>query len=106
MMLAYRLIPLTEAHSDALANSLLERAQDSFSTHSYHKLPPIEPRQRVHEIYKRLGEWRLRKEGTDRERAKGLLQNAHAKFRDGLIKYCERAEWLQHPETLLPAVAR
>jgi hypothetical protein len=28
------------------------------------------------------------------------------KFSDGLLGYCERTTWLQHPETPLPAVAR
>jgi hypothetical protein len=61
MMLAYRLVPLIEAHSDALANSLLGRAQHSSSTHSYQKVPPEELRERVHAIDPRRGEWRLRK---------------------------------------------
>ncbi len=41
-----------------------------------------------------------------RERAKALIQIAHPKFRGGLIEYCERTVWLQHPQTRPPAVAR
>ncbi len=35
-----------------------------------------------------------------------LNQIAHPEFRDGLLEYCERTMWLQHPEIPLPAVAR
>jgi hypothetical protein len=68
MMHAYRLVRLIEAHSDALANSLLERVEHSSSTRNYRKVPPEELRQRVHEVYAHLGEWLLRKEDTDLER--------------------------------------
>jgi hypothetical protein len=69
MMHAYRLVRLIEAHSDALANSLLEKVQQSSSTLNYcHRVPPDELRQRVHEVYAHLGEWLLRKEDTGLER--------------------------------------
>ena len=68
MMHAYRLVRLIEAHSDALANSLLDRVQHSPSTRSYHKVPTEELRQRVREVYERLGEWLLGWNEADLER--------------------------------------
>jgi len=41
-----------------------------------------------------------------RERAKALIEIADPKFRNGLIEYCERTKWLQHPQTASPAMAR
>ena len=41
-----------------------------------------------------------------RERAKALIEIAHPKFREELYEYCERTKWLQHPQTVAPAVAR
>jgi hypothetical protein len=61
MMLAYRLVRLIEAHSDALAAGLLARVQQSELTRSYRNVPPDELRDRVGEIYRHLGEWLLGK---------------------------------------------
>jgi hypothetical protein len=68
MMLAYRLVRLIEAHSDALANGLLRKIQDSDRTPSYTNVPSEELKQRVHEIYQHLGEWLLEKKEADIER--------------------------------------
>jgi len=38
------------------------------------------------------------------ERAVGLIQIAE--FRDGLLEYCERSVWFQHPEVRPPAMVR
>jgi hypothetical protein len=68
MMLAYRLVRLIEAHSDALAVSLLTRVQHSDFTPGYNQVPPQELRQRVYEIYRHLGDWLLGKDDKDIER--------------------------------------
>jgi len=68
MMLAYRLVRLIEAHSDALASSLLRKVQESDCTPNYGNVPHEELKQRVYEIYKHLGEWLLEKKDADIER--------------------------------------
>ncbi len=60
-MLTYRLVRLTETHSDVLANGLLRKVQQSERTRGYCNVPPEELRQRVFEIYRHLGEWLLDK---------------------------------------------
>ncbi len=68
MMLAYRLVRLIEAHSDALASSLLRKVQESDCTRNYSNVPHEELKLRVHEIYQHLGEWLLEKKDVDVER--------------------------------------
>src|SRR5512143_717251 len=67
MMLAYRLVRLIETHSDELAAGLLARVQNSELARSYRHVPPEELRQRVHEIYRHLGDWLLGKGEFDIE---------------------------------------
>lgn len=67
MMLAYRLVRLIETHSDALAASLLERVQQSELLRDYQKVPAVELKERVYEIYRHLGEWLLGKSEFDIE---------------------------------------
>jgi hypothetical protein len=67
MMLAYRLVRLIETHSDALAAGLLNKVHDSEYTQAYRNVPPGELRQRVHEIYRHLGEWLMGKTEFDIE---------------------------------------
>lgn len=67
MMLAYRLVRLIETHSDALAAGLLHRVQTSPLVAAYRQVPPEELRQRVHEIYRHLGDWLLSKSEGDIE---------------------------------------
>jgi hypothetical protein len=67
MMLAYRLVRLIEAHSDALAASLLKKVQNSECTRGYRNVPPEELKQRVFEIYRHLGDWLLGKTEFDIE---------------------------------------
>jgi hypothetical protein len=65
MMLAYRLVRLIENHSDALAGGLLQRVQSSEFTTDYCNVSEEELKQRVHEIYRHLGEWLLGKTEFD-----------------------------------------
>ncbi len=67
-MHTYRLVRLIESHSEALANSLLERVQRSAETVAYANVPPEELKQRVFEIYEHLGEWLLGKRDLDIQR--------------------------------------
>ena len=67
-MYVYRPAHLTEAHADALANSLVERAQRFSSTRSYHKLCPDGLRQPLHVMCAHSGERLLGKRGTSLER--------------------------------------
>jgi len=67
MIITYRFVRLIEDHSDALANSLLRKVQQSSYTESYSKVPPEELKQRVYEIYRHLGEWLLEKNEADIE---------------------------------------
>jgi hypothetical protein len=67
MMLAYRLVRLIETHSDALAASLLDRVHKSLLVKDYRKVPGEELKERVHEIYRHLGDWLLSKSEHDIE---------------------------------------
>lgn len=67
MMLAYRLVRLIETHSDALANSLLQRVQTAETARDYMKVPAEELKTRVYEVYRHLGEWLLGKSEFDIE---------------------------------------
>jgi hypothetical protein len=67
MMLAYRLVRLIETHSDALAAGLLEKVHNSELTRSYRHVAPEELKQRVHDIYRHLGDWLLGKGRYDIE---------------------------------------
>lgn len=66
-MLAYRLVRLIETHSDALANSLLQRVQTADAARDYSRVPAEELKTRVYEIYRHLGEWLLGKSEFDIE---------------------------------------
>jgi hypothetical protein len=69
MMLAYRLVRLIENNSDALAEGLLRKVENSEFTHDYRNVPGQELQQRVYEIYRHLGDWLLGKSDFDiRER--------------------------------------
>jgi len=68
MMLLYRLVRLTETHSQALAASLLLRVQESEHTREYRNVPPEELKDRVYEIYRHLGEWLMGKTEFDIEK--------------------------------------
>jgi hypothetical protein len=67
MMLAYRLVRLIETHSEALAAGLLHRVQTSEFTQDYRNVPDEDLKERVHEIYRHLGDWLLGKSEFDIE---------------------------------------
>ena len=52
----HRLVQLIESHSQELASELLNRAHHSPHLTSFSKVPDHELRQRVHEIYRQLGQ--------------------------------------------------
>jgi hypothetical protein len=68
MMLLYRLVRLIETHSQALAETLLTRVQESDHTRDYRKVPSEELKDRVYEIYRHLGDWLLGKTEFDIEK--------------------------------------
>jgi len=68
MMFSYRLVRLIEAHADALAGGLEERAYGNPQiSHFLTNVPANELRERVYEIYRHLGEWLLGKNEQDIE---------------------------------------
>lgn len=67
MMFSYRLVRLIEAHADALAAGLEERAEASMQVAHFRQIPAHELRERVYEIYRHLGEWLLGKNELDIE---------------------------------------
>ena len=67
MMMAYKLVRLIEANSEALAAGLLAKVQTSELTRSYRNVPPEDLKERVYEIYRHLGEWLLGKGSFDIE---------------------------------------
>lgn len=68
MMITFRLVRLIESHSEALANSLLYKVQNSQFTKGYKNVPPDELKERVHGVYEHLGDWLLGKKDVDIER--------------------------------------
>jgi hypothetical protein len=62
MMMLYRLVRLIETHSQSLAESLLDRVQNSEFTRSFQNVPSAELQERVYEIYRHLGEWLIGKD--------------------------------------------
>lgn len=65
MKMAYRLVHLIENHSEALAACLLHRVQNSDATPGYKHVPREELKDRVHEIYRHLGDWLMTKDELD-----------------------------------------
>jgi hypothetical protein len=78
-MMLYRLVHLVETRSEELAACLVERVNDSEATPAYESLPADELRDRVYEIYRRLGEWLLTKDELELERRYLLIgaERAH-----------------------------
>lgn len=68
MMMLYRLVHLIESHSQALAACLLDRVKGSEATPDYKNVPAEDLKERVHEIYRHLGDWLLTKDELDLER--------------------------------------
>lgn len=65
MMLAYRLVRLIETHSDGLADGLLAKVKTSEFTRDYRNVPADDLQERVHEVYRHLGDWLLGKSEFD-----------------------------------------
>jgi hypothetical protein len=68
MMLLYRLVRLIESHSEALADSLLKKVQESEHTRDFKNVPAEDLTERVFEIYRHLGDWLLGKTEFDIEK--------------------------------------
>jgi hypothetical protein len=66
-MLTYKLVRLIEYHADSLAAGLLRRVQKSERAGSYLNVPPLELKDRVHEIYQHLGAWLVDTNASDIE---------------------------------------
>lgn len=66
-MSSHRLVSLIESHADALATGLEELALTSPQLPHFKNVPSHELRERVHEIYRHLGEWLLCKNELDIE---------------------------------------
>ena len=65
MMTLYRLVRLIETHSSELASHLLNRVHNSLETPEYHLVPDEDLKHRVHEIYRHLGDWLIRRDEFD-----------------------------------------
>ena len=66
-MLALRLVRLIEAHSDQLAQGLLDKILSSERTSDYRRVDRAEMQQAVRDIYQHLSEWLLTKTESDIE---------------------------------------
>jgi hypothetical protein len=64
-MQTFKLVHLIQYHSDRLADSLLRQVQMSDRARSYCNVPPVELKDRVHDIYHHLGSWLLDKGESD-----------------------------------------
>lgn len=67
MMTLYRLVHLIETHSNELASCLLNRVHSSEATPDYYLVADEDLKERVHEIYRHLGEWLIAKDESDLE---------------------------------------
>ena len=67
MMTLYRLVRIIENHSSELAACLLNRVQNSEATLDYQRVAPEDLKERVHEIYRHLGDWLMTKDEFDLE---------------------------------------
>jgi hypothetical protein len=68
MMLAYRLVRLTETHADELAQALAKKVRDDPRVGCFREIPADELKARVYEIYRHLGEWLMGSSEHDVER--------------------------------------
>lgn len=66
-MTLYRLVRLIETHSHELAACLMDRVHNSEATPAYELVPDEDLKDRVHEIYRHLGEWLMTKDELDLE---------------------------------------
>jgi hypothetical protein len=66
-MIAVRLVRLIEAHSDELADGLLNKLQTSSRTGDLRNVPPQELRDRSLEVIRHLSEWLICKSDSDIE---------------------------------------
>jgi hypothetical protein len=64
VMLAYKLVRLIEANSEALSASLLAKVQACELTRSYRNVSAADLKERVYEIYSHLGQWLLGKDSS------------------------------------------
>ena len=67
MIFSYRLVHLIESHAEALASGLEERMHENVRISHFRHIPAHELKERVHEIYRHLGEWLLGKNELDIE---------------------------------------
>ena len=65
MMTLYRLVRLIETHSNELACCLLNRVHRSEATPDYYLVPDEDLKDRVHEIYRHLGDWLIARDEFD-----------------------------------------
>jgi hypothetical protein len=87
-MIALRLVHLVEAHSDELAQGLIEKFARSSRTSDMKKVPPAELRERVYELLHQLGEWLLTKTESDVERRYFDIGGRRAAQGVSLSDYC------------------
>jgi hypothetical protein len=87
-MIALRLVHLVEAHSDELAQGLIEKFEKSSRTSDMKKVPPAELRNRVYELLHQLGEWLLTKTEMDVERRYLDIGGRRAAQGVALSDYC------------------
>ena len=67
-MFSIRLVNLIEFHADKLAQGLMRRLQNSpQASEMLRKVPADELKSRVHEIYRNLGDWLLKKTESEIE---------------------------------------
>jgi hypothetical protein len=81
-MIALRLVRLIEKHSDDLARGLMTKLATRAELAEMGKVPPEEVRQRVHEIYRHLGDWLL--DRTESEVARRYEEIGRRRARQGV----------------------
>jgi hypothetical protein len=87
-MIALRLVRLIEAHSDQLAESLLDKLEQSSRAADLRNVPEAELRERIHEVYRNLSDWLLTKTDSDVERVYTQLGRRRAGQHIALSAVC------------------
>lgn len=83
-MLYEKFIKLVENHAEDLTFKWIEEVRQNPSTPGYHNMTDELLRQRVFDIYKKLGEWLLNRNFTDKKDAEHFMKLGRERAHEGL----------------------
>ena len=83
-MLYEKFIRLVEDHAEVLTSKWIEEVKNNPSTPGYHNMKEELLKQRVFDLYKRLGEWLLTKDLSDKANAEHFIKLGRERAHEGL----------------------